>query len=327
METRVTKQTRTSRQRTFSYKRAELVGTGGNLAGYITQALDGSLPLQRRQSLGDGPNSTARFINAFKPVAPNPIQIGSLFEFTPGSLPSGFTFDEEAAELPVEALAQLEKGRHFIEGALYFGVLGNHVVIMPSGSLTAKQLEEHFNWLLRDHAQVLSEGDARVVLQDEPTQSLRDRFDGVRSVSVDSPLSIAALAGPEDMPKIDYSLSMRDFMARALVPYLKAAVGELNSTQAESLERMRVRLQIGFDGRTERVDTSLLDHLVALLPDDESTHYSFDVRGVGKVRAGELKVVSSKSVIYENGLPVFGDVAEKMHSWLFHLLESNRVRP
>lgn len=41
-----------------------------------------------------------------------------------------------------------DKKREFVDSILYFGVLNNHVMIVQSTSLRARELEAHLNWLI-----------------------------------------------------------------------------------------------------------------------------------------------------------------------------------
>jgi len=262
-----------------------------------------------------------RFINTFRRA--ETLWVGNLFDFTEGSLPAGFILDPTATELPVQALAEVDGTKRFIESNLYFGLMGDHVVIMPSGSLRVADLQRHLNWLLRERTNTLPQ-EAHVVLMDESAPEVRANWNGVRAITFRSPLTPELLLEPESTDTA--------WLGRALQPLLRGlfsgdlTIGNLEASDAQSLERLSVTLQVKYKGRVEHVDTRLLDHLAAILPDEEANKYEFEVKGIGRVKGGQVKLAHKKSIQYGDSLPVFVNVAAKMHEWLYRLLEQGRIR-
>jgi hypothetical protein len=314
--------------RTLLYKRCRITGGRASLAGLLANVLgEHTKPWKRKQTLTAAADETDshRFINIWKAFAPDPMWFGNLFEFTRGAEPSGFQLeDEDADELPVATLQKLDEKTHLIDSALYFGVLKDHVIISPSGSLRAKELQDHLNWLLKDYSGVLTDG--YVTLEDEVHPDARRAAAGVTAVKVKSPLTAGAWLASEQNPKIDSSQSLRTGVLRGVIPAMKRAVGELDAGRAESLDRIDITLEIKYRGRTDRMGTVILDHLAAALPDDEAKFYQIELRGGTRINAGELKLRKRVSLRHESGLPVLDDVREKMLRWLIELLESHRVR-
>src|SRR6185312_13748778 len=226
-------------------------------------------------------------------------------DFTEGSLPAGFILDPTATELPVQALAEVDGTKRFIESNLYFGLMGDHVVIMPSGSLRVADLQRHLNWLLRERTNTLPQ-EAHVVLMDESAPEVRANWNGVRAITFRSPLTPELLLEPESTDTA--------WLGRALQPLLRGlfsgdlTIGNLEASDAQSLERLSVTLQVKYKGRVEHVDTRLLDHLAAILPDEEANKYEFEVKGIGRVKGGQVKLAHKKSIQYGDSLPVFVNV-------------------
>ncbi|WP_311567246.1 hypothetical protein [Photobacterium arenosum] len=79
-----------------------------------------------------------------------------------------------------------------MQSALYFGVLGNHVVAVQSQALKCRDLEKHLTWLLRS-TQAVGE-DVAIALEDEPTEAARAKLNDlpVKSVEIGTPLESRA---------------------------------------------------------------------------------------------------------------------------------------
>jgi hypothetical protein len=312
------------RNRQFVYKRAEIRNAPGTLEAHLSRAVDETNgPAERQEQRETHTDSeTYRFVNSAVPVGP--IRCGGLFEFTKGFVPPGFRMDKNAKAFEVEALVNPGDDRHFLESALYFGVMGYHLVIMPTGALSAGSLQDHFNWLLKKRTQTLPD-EAFVQFLDEPAAHIRDGWQGVRGLSLQSKLSAETLQDTEQEP----NRGLGGMVASAIKRFglnLSDAIGDLDANQVKSLDRLGARLELRYAGRTEKIDTRLLDNLVKILPDDDTIDIELDIRGVGRVRAGQMKVSKKRSVRYENGAPVLSDVAASMYEWLYHLIETQRVR-
>lgn len=312
----------TRRSRSFIYKRAMLANSRLSLSTLLDRAMDDGEPaLARRMKCGpDG--ESGRLLNTYLKRDPKMLRVGSLFEFTPGSIPSGFRLDPSATELPVEALAQYDSQKQFIESALYFGVLGNHVIVLPSGALGASQLDEYLNWYLTEHTDVLRDG--AVKLYDEPLPAVRKRWENVRSITLQENVK------PKDIERLGEGPQrrVRGRLMRAVsaaFPTLADTYGRLNAEELDGLAELHVKVEISVASRSRSVDTQLLDYAARMLPDEDAGRYSFFVQGVGPVSAGEVKIRASRKILHVDGLPVLADVASRMHAWLVSLLENDRV--
>ena len=305
------------------YKHARFFGQGhyGALGSYLARAIR-QLEFVEDRTEVDTQGDESRFVNAYKPVAvDNPMFVGTVFEFTQGRVPVGFTQTQRVSEYEVETLAELAEGRQMILNALHFGVLGNHVIVMPSGALGVDALQQHLQWLLVTQAKVLHE-ETFVRLYDEPASTKWGEFKRIRSVEVASPLD---WQGPETEQEPKQQSSLRSIIQR-VQRLVREGVGDMTPSQAASLARMRIRLEVAFEGQVGKADTSLLDAYAAMLPDDVKPMTLLQVSGIGTVRAGDLKIRQPVSVRFDDRLfPVLSDVGEKMHDWLLQLLESGQV--
>lgn len=109
---------------------------------------------------------------------------GQMVLFEPGRDQTVIIMDDSVNnEYLVEKIALTAgddgKKRELIESVLYFGVKDNHVVIVQSHALRARQCELHFDWLLTQCTEVLPDNKA-FYLSDTPTESARKRFKSYR---------------------------------------------------------------------------------------------------------------------------------------------------
>ena len=130
---------RTYPSRTFVYKRAFLVNSDRTLADMLAAAIQERDTVASRQQASEEDGGSQHFINTWKDIGSG-FWAGTLFQFTQGQLPVGFSFDAGAKEVSLSVLAQLEAGTHLLKSALHFGVMDNHVVLMPTSAIRASDL-------------------------------------------------------------------------------------------------------------------------------------------------------------------------------------------
>ncbi|QFY44844.1 hypothetical protein F6R98_21240 [Candidatus Methylospira mobilis] len=99
--------------------------------------------------------------------------------------------DDDAETLTIEQVAppksEDNKRREFLEGICYFGLFGNHVVLVQSNALGAKQIEQHINWLLK-LSRVISEENS-VGLSEQIAAATKERIRNahVKEVEIGAP--------------------------------------------------------------------------------------------------------------------------------------------
>jgi hypothetical protein len=296
------------------------------LGSYLARAMsEADLVTQRQRTFEEG-DPRRQFINSYKGFPPDELfKVGSLIEYERGNIPSGFRLDEQAKELQLKALLELQEDQDVVQQALYFGILGDHVIIMPTRALHAGDLQEYLSWLLRERTHVLK-AESALTFFDEPIPSDRPTWKRVKSITLRSPLTVDKLGersteqNPKSITRRKLTTSVWDLFS------LEEAGGEFGVAEAQDLERLTVELQIKYAGRNRQLDTHLLDHVASLVPDDEAQFYTFHVEGVGEVKAGSIKLKKKKSIPYTDDQPDLDAVHAAMLDWLLELLDTGRVR-
>ncbi|QBB72415.1 hypothetical protein ELE36_19710 [Pseudolysobacter antarcticus] len=181
----------TSKSKTIHYKNVQI--TGGIvlqdvLKVAIGQASNASKPKLRQQSIN--PDSDAViFVNRFEDYSG--ITFGQLVTLEAGRVQRFITVDDDADYYSIDSMtsdkipypdgetagntehSKAAKRREFLESVLYFGVLGNHMVLLQSAGLRSNNLEAHLTWLLGTHTSAIPEGAMLSLRACSKSQSMR----------------------------------------------------------------------------------------------------------------------------------------------------------
>jgi hypothetical protein len=314
---------RTYPSRTLVYKRAYLVNSQRSLTDMLVSAVQDRPTALSRKLPPDEAGGSQHFINGWKERTGG-FWAGTLFQFTKGQHPLGFSLDPAAVEVPVSVLAELAEGTHVLKSALHFGVLDNHVVLMPTSAIRAGDFQNYVNALLRDTGALPEEG--AVSLMDEAVPELREQnWKRVKGITLRSNLAPPKIEDTEQTP--NGSAGVLKKAVASLSRGRDLVFGDLDASQAIAMERVAVSMTIRYEGRTESLDTTLLDHVASVLKDDPTAQFQLDIEGVGLVTAKQVRVAQKKSIAHDDGRPVPEIAAEKMHLWLREQIDSHRVRP
>jgi hypothetical protein len=310
-----------SRQKTLHYKRAEIVG--GELRP-LEDLLNAALatrprPLLRAERLGAS-NENVRLINRCRRISG--MTIGIFLDFTEGNhQPTILLVDQ--IELAISQLPP-RKREQFIEGMLYFGIQDNHVVLLQSRGLRAGHFENHLNWLLSELTTEISDG-SRILLMDEPHPDARERFHGVKSVTLFAPVDVNGLRKrPRHTP-----ISLREKIIDALsiiVDHPESLLSSLSAEEALEMKNLEISLRVRQTGRGPKSDESVLDDLAFVLRDSEAGDIEIATGSGAVIRGSELRLSSVRSIATTNGIPVLASVAENMNEWLRELVQQRQVR-
>ena len=147
------------RHRKLFYKQAKIVNEKKSLGEMLKNALstDSSRKkvISRQEPLND--SGDLRFINYYENY--NGMFFSQLISVEAGKIQSYLHLDEESDSYPIKpidlekiekpAKTEKEKKRkEFLDSIIYFGVIGNHIAILQSSTLRARQLESYLNWFL-----------------------------------------------------------------------------------------------------------------------------------------------------------------------------------
>ena len=291
---------------------------------------------ERRQRLDkDGLNQ--RFV--VKPRTTNGMLCGMMICYTKGNgQPTLADVDDDTGveDLDIEQLAPEEvepgKRREFLEGVLYFGIRNNHVILVQSSILKAKQFTEHLNWLFSQKSKEGKEVNP-VGLIPRPEATMRDQaVQGVKSIVFKDPLTFEPAHLPATAePTVSQELVLRKSdggKGNHLFQAFLEAFGKKTMDFGDALETgdIELRLEILYKKPGQRKDRQMLDNVVAALGDHLDESITLEIPGVGERRGDHVRIHEDYTVAAPGGFADPPEVFKKMFEWLQLLLEHGTIR-
>lgn len=242
------------------------------------------------------------------------------------------TEDDDAETLTIEQVAPPKgddnKRREFLEGVCYFGLFGNHVLVVQSNALGSKQVESHFNWLLKQ-AKVVADGNA-VGLSDQIAAATKERIRNahVKEVEIGAPFIEAEAALPSTNKEIVKDTAF-NFKGIGLEMVRQILGDQLDSMKlADALDgNIEVSLRIRYKKKTTEKAHELLDNIALAIRNIDEDEVKLHLVGGGEVDGNQLKLSSLLRIEAHDGIPSYNELFQKMQQWLLDLLEKKVVEP
>lgn len=314
-------------KKTVYYKRAEISPRGRTLQEYLEHVFTlVPRPSDRLEDLDDD-GTIKRFINSHRSLYG--MLFGQLMRYEPGKDQAVFVLDNESDEYPVETIGIPQnddgKTREFIESVLYFGVLENHMVVLQSQSLKARDLESYLAWLLYERTKLIPT-ETIFCLSDQTTKSARKKIEEahVRTVKIGAPLLSSVEktdSTPEKKKKKNKQQALHfhptgrgfDAIAAFLGPRwrkkikLKDALDEAN---------LRINMEITYIRKTTQSAHDVLDNIATSLRHLEPDDVQIELEGGGILKGSELKFSGKLDVMTYNGIISTRELYNEMVTWL-----------
>lgn len=353
-----------TKRKMIHYKRVAISNCHLTLQELLESALEPGSPVAKatsRKEVFNEDDDSCRLINRHKEF--NGIFFGQLVFFESGKSQTFITLDEDAEFYNIGAItsdsisdhessgqgAKSEKAKlrkEFIDSILYFGVLYDHVVILQSSALRARELETHLAWFLGTCAQKLPTGSV-LVLKDKPTEETIRKLEKlpVRTVKLGAPVGIPEPPSVEQASSVVASAAeseeaevTTELQAKSLkwvpkgtgVDVLSALMGagwfekpELKDALDDA--NLKVSLEISYVRKTTRHGQKMLDEMAVALRHMDDSDVRIELQGGGTLRGEDLKLSGPISVKTINGLVDENDLYHQMHAWLVSKVESSEI--
>lgn len=336
-----------TRKRVITYKRVVLTGKHEPLQHLLVSALaapasTAKAAARREPVTEDG--SVVRLINRTKVYAGMFFGQFVIFERGRGQ-PLIETEDDGAEAYPIATITtdaigeqeQRQRQREFIESVLYFGAFDNHLLVVQSQALKARDLEAHLSWLLQTRTDKLDRGTA-LILQDKPPESTIEkvRASSVKSIVIGSPVTTCVVQEPaETRPqpgeaRETQSAAVRFMPVGAGADLLRAVMGEnwferINLTDALDEANIRVRLEVTYLKRTTTEGQRVLDTLAASMRHVDDSDVEVVLARGGSIKGDELRLRGTVSVKAINGAVDEDDLYHQMHDWLVTMVAREEI--
>lgn len=322
---------RESKRKQLHYRKAVFSQPSAkSLQDLLEEALS-KLPkvVQRFQPRDDGTDDGWQsFINHHKGALG--MQLGNLVLHAVDQSRHIIAIDETAEQLNIEHIAPPSlndgKKRQFLESILYYGVMGNHVIILQSMSLKARDLENYLSWILRA-AGVMAEDNA-VLLDNYVSAVTQQQLENtaVKSVKIGTPLfENAALADAFNSNGANGRLLPRGEGAgilKALAPERWLSLGLSDASEASDLQ---VRVEVTYNRQASLSSQRTLNKIAQALRHVSDEDIRIELKNGGTVVGSELQVKTYVPVDTFNGVMDAYDVWNKMQGWLIDILDQGLI--
>lgn len=349
----------TSKAKTIHYKSVMISG-GLVLQDILKVAIGvGSKhvkPKSRQQKIN--PESEAViFVNRFEDY--NGISFGQLVTLEAGRVQRVITVDDDADYYTIDAMTsdkiampdaseksedqKAAKRREFLESVLYFGVLGNHMVLLQSAGLRTNNLEAHLTWLLGTHTGTMPNG-SLLALNDKAAEETYQRLKRapVKKVVIGAPLTSEQVIDPSDVKPSEKPPVIEETSQAARVRVVPSGAGaamlmaalkdgffdKLNLEEALDDANIQVALEVTYRRKTSKEGHRVLDSIATSLRHMPESDLRIDLEGGGSITGDQLKLSGGITVEFlDNGLINESLLFHAMHQWLQSKLASSEVDP
>lgn len=333
-----------SKQKAVHYKRAVIKNSCSSLQTILEDAVGVGGAFEkvdhRQEYLVPGDDTGgARFIN--KSTNFKTLFFGQLISFEKGRSQALLTMNGNVSFYNIKSITSSqiaissdkdEEGdeqvdgakREFVDSFLYFGVYGNHLVMMQSSALRSKDLETHLNWLLKSAG--VFDSSAEIILQDKPTEEAFRQLQNapVKSIKIGAPVKGSAVENASSETSLMEVSQVRKikFMPEGKGgDVIAAAVGEnwvekLDLKEALDEANLQVQIEITYLRKTTKRGQQVIDSIATSLRHMDDEDFQIELKGGGVLVGKDLRLSGNLSVKYHNGLVDEDDLYLKMHKWL-----------
>lgn len=217
----------------------------------------------------------------------------------------------------------------FLESILYFGVKGNHVILLQSQALRSRDLENYLNRLLvnaeavdaRDDSLSFQRGVA-LATKEKIAQSVPSK------IRIGTPL-FSSRSKVEEGQGDTAAGKTRVKLAGGLMPWLNKLTG--NSLDEVALdnsidpESIRVYVELSYRRKSDEQAAKVMEDLTHSLRHLHEDDVSITLPKTGVIKGDKLYVSTPLSVQARNGNLVEADLYKRMSEWLMTLLKNKVV--
>jgi hypothetical protein len=326
-----------SKRRPFSYKVArfnkELGDPSLTLEKLLRKALKAQPKALDRAENPDG--AEFRFLNyhaLHSITGTEPVYGCEFLAYEKGSDQSTIKLDPTAEEIDVDSVKP-GSGSEFLSGAVYFGVVDNHVVLVGSRALRSLDLEKYLNWFLTRKSKVLPE-DNYVALADHVPNKKKTPYKGVKGIEITRSLEMepttAAKPDSEEEKSKLIPLRAKGEAWNALKEFLGLGYdlpAELNVNDLTKVPDIEVKLFLRWKSKKGEDDQDFLNSIARNMSHVED-EFDYKVHTkTGTIKKGDFKIFEPVTFKWNKGRPQFDDLFPKMATWLASLIESGKIKP
>ncbi|MBT2773951.1 hypothetical protein J7J47_17145 [Halomonas sp. ISL-60] len=227
--------------------------------------------------------------------------------------------------------SKINRRKEFIDSMLYFGVKNNHLVLIQSAALKARDLEAHLKWIFDGHSDSFSSSTA-LIFQDKPSPDVVKRLESspAKSIFIGAPIETGEgklVDEASHIPAGEKGIVVSTTNKVRYVPkglgadLVKSLIDQYwfnNQDLSEALDEanLKVSLEITYLRKTTKQGHKLLDNMATALRHQHEDDVKILLDGGGEITGKDLKLSGKLSVKFFNGIIDETDLFEKMTVWL-----------
>lgn len=304
---------------------------GQTLESLVRDALALRRTARGRMQLVDPTADRRNFINHYQGATEDYLGF-EFISYERGADPGGFQMDDEREVLEIETLLPPDGEREAVHGALYGLVRENHVVVVQSAALRAKQLEEYFIWLfgpqqtgLLPETSTLHLADCpdpeavlarpkKIVLKSPIHRESQDEQESTRATAESQRERVRVVPGGASWK------ALKEFL-RGVYDLPSWLEGD-DATLAHGLE---VTLTLQVPRAPRNAESNLLTNVaMALRHVEDEIDYAITT-DMGVITSNQVKIRHSETVRWGRVRPLWDDIFPKMKVFLRDLVRQRRV--
>ncbi|KYN81366.1 hypothetical protein ATY35_19960 [Vibrio cidicii] len=343
-----------TKRRTINYKLVKL----GNHPLTLQQMLEATLldkkskfhkATIRRESLTEDGNSF-RFINRFTNYE-NDMLLCQIVQFEQGLSQMTIVIDEDADMFEVNPISakdikqssvskEKRNATEFLESMAYFGVMGNHMVVMGSQALKSRDLERYLQWYLN----TLTEQNisSAIILSDKPTAKAMKQLETseAKSVSIGSDILYEQeVTAMPDAPKteayehdVTEAKSVRwrpSGLGADILELLKnnGYIGAFDLNETLDDANLQVSIEFKYSRKTTKSGQKVIDTLSSSLRHLDKEDVKINLKGGGEIKGDDLKLSHQINLGFYEGKVDEPDLYYQMKKWLQSKISTQEVTP
>ncbi|TLS17953.1 MAG: hypothetical protein FDZ72_11625 [Betaproteobacteria bacterium] len=303
-------------------KKAVLTNQPGTLQAVLTASLDSRQQInQRLENVGSShPATRFRVIGQYYPV--KKALGGILVSYEPGSKAASLINDPSANQMTLDHFSapttSAGQAREWVEGMLFFLVIGDYLVFIQSASVRQDQLEEHLGWLLTG----TSSNPVVVTLNDKPPSNVEKLIQRhhVKSLVLDG----ALMSGSTETTAGRESVKLEGPMLEMLKGALKGHGHGFRWN--DGLEgNLEARLELTFKRSTTEPAQRLLDNVATTLRNLDGVDCELILGNGDKITRDQLRLTTKRNIEAKDGVLSPMSAFDQMYLWIESLANTGQL--
>ena len=257
---------------------------------------------------------------------------GDLTVYTKGFMQALIKREPDAAILSVEQQPP-PQGLEYIHSMMFWMVIGNHVIVIQSRSLTTKQLEQYLTWLLTKRTTQMSANGQVLLTSKFDNEKVGGDLDDIREIIVGGIGAVEAAParvpqGPELGRDVDQYVDVggRRSWGNRAIEVLRAIMNNEADVQAllESIPKeadLDVSVHIGYKTKWHKVTKRPMQQALRNLPEGEITA----IGKHGRLTGNDIRLSYPIRVLTNGSLLDPNDVRAKLRSAYDYFVENGKI--